>query len=222
MVFIQGETTKNPITLIGKEAGICYNSSDTPERNYKRGLECLKTNHGRTLEFPQIYMVIDGYSAKCMRELYTHIGGAPTRLQASTRYIDYKNNLQLTVPNSVYENNEACEVYNNAFTVILEAVEKLDELGIPKEDYSMLFPLGMTSKVVLRTNLRNLIDMSHQRMCSRAFWEFRLLFDDIYNALKNYSDEWEYIVNNYFMPKCEYLGYCPEAKSCGRMSKKDV
>lgn len=222
MVFIQEETTKNPITLIGKEAGICYNSADTPERNYKRGLECLKTNHGRALEFPQVYMVIDGYSAKCMRELYTHIGGSPTRLQASTRYVDYKDNLQLVVPNSIYENSEACEIYYNAFAAILEAVEKLDELDILKEDYSMLFPLGMISKVVLRTNLRNLIDMSHQRMCSRAFWEFRLLFGDICKALRDYSDEWEYIVNNYFMPKCEYLGYCPEAKSCGRMSKKDV
>ena len=28
MIIIQEETTKNPITLIGKEAGICYNSAD--------------------------------------------------------------------------------------------------------------------------------------------------------------------------------------------------
>ena len=72
MVIIQEETTKNPITLMGKEAGICYDSADSPSRNYKRGLECLETNHGRVLEFPQVYMIIGDHSAKFARELYTH------------------------------------------------------------------------------------------------------------------------------------------------------
>lgn len=57
-------------------------------------------------------------------------------------------------------------------------------------------------------------------MCSRAFWEFRHMFNDILTALKNYSPEWEYIVNTQMMPKCEYLGYCPEKYSCGRKPKK--
>ena len=84
----------------------------------------------------------------------------------------------------------------------------------------MLYPLGMTSKVVVRTNLRNLIDMSHQRMCTRAFWEFRNVFSELDCALSNYSEEWKYIVENYFMPKCQYLGYCPEKNSCGKMPKR--
>ena len=89
-ITIQEETTKNPITLIGKEAGICYGSDiSNSEKNYKRGINNLKSGHGRTMEFPQIFLTIDGYSARVIRELYTHIGGAPTRLQASTRYINY-------------------------------------------------------------------------------------------------------------------------------------
>jgi len=41
-VFIQPETTKNPISLIGKEAGICYGANtENEERNYKRGLDCI-------------------------------------------------------------------------------------------------------------------------------------------------------------------------------------
>jgi thymidylate synthase (FAD) len=80
-VIIQEETTKNPITLIGKEAGICYGAdTENKEKNYIRGLDCLQSNHGRTLEMPSVYAVFEGYSARVIRELYTHIGGAPTRL----------------------------------------------------------------------------------------------------------------------------------------------
>ena len=39
-VIILGETTKNPITLMGSRAGICWGSDITDhEKNYKRGLD---------------------------------------------------------------------------------------------------------------------------------------------------------------------------------------
>ncbi len=89
----------------------------------------------------------------------------------------------------------------------------------------MVLPFCMTTKVVLRTNLRNLSDMSRQRMCSRAWWEFRQLFNDIKNALIDYSDEWKTLATdsslNVFAPKCEVLGYCPEKNSCGRKPRKE-
>lgn len=54
-IIIQPETTKDPISLIGREAGVCWGADTSKEkRNYKRGLDCLAQNHGRTLEFPQI------------------------------------------------------------------------------------------------------------------------------------------------------------------------
>lgn len=102
---------------------------------------------------------------------------------------------------------------------IKESLRVLDDLGVPKEDSAMLLPLGMTTKVVCKFNLRGLIDMSHQRMCSRAYWEFRELFNDISDALFEYSEEWKTIVTGYFKPKCEYLSRCPEKKSCGKFVK---
>ena len=49
-VTILEETTRKPLTLMGKRAGICWGSDiEDPEKNYKRGLECLKTNHGRVV-----------------------------------------------------------------------------------------------------------------------------------------------------------------------------
>lgn len=204
---------------MGKTAGICYGTPiDSEEKNYKRGKTIAADGHGRVMEYPQVYMILDGYSARVMREFYTHIGGAPTRLQSSTRYIqygdfDYITPLSLTAEQKVK--------YDYAMYQISEAYKDMLAMGIKKEDVANILPLGMTTKVVVRTNMRNLIDMSHQRLCSRAYWEFRQLMNDIKNALAAYSDEWNEIIEEYFVPKCEVCGFCIEHQSCGRKPKKE-
>jgi thymidylate synthase (FAD) len=220
MIQILTETTKNPITLIGQRAGICWGSDTSDkDKNFKRGIDCLDHNHGRTFEFVNVEIVISGYSARVIREWYTHIGGAPTRLQASTRYIDYKN-FEYVVPKSILSNDEARQIFNATMDVISVASEKLEEMNIPREDIAMMLPLGMTTKIVDKRNLRSYIDMAQQRMCARAYWEYRELFKDICNELSKYSGEWNYLIDRYFMPKCDKLGYCPEKESCGRHSTK--
>ena len=220
-ITIQEETTLNPITLIGKEAGVCWGADVTDkEKNYKRGMDCLASGHLRTAEFPQVYVILDGYSARVIRELYTHIGGSPTRLQASTRYINYAD-FEYIVPPSIVKNEQAKNLYDRVMRNIQNHLDVLNQLGVPKEDSANLLPLGMTTKVVLRTNLRNLIDMSHQRMCTRAYWEFRQLMKDLISALNEYSDEWKVLTENYFKSKCDVTGYCNERYSCGRHPKVD-
>ena len=220
-VTILPETTKNPITLIGARAGVCWGADTSDaEKNYKRGMDCIDSGHGRTLEFPDVEMVLDGYSARVIREWYTHIGGAPTRLQASTRYINY-GDFEYVLPESVKENDEARALYKNMMSNISLSLERLEKLGVPREDAAMLLPLGMTTRIVDKRNLRNLIDMSRQRMCNRVFWEFRDMFGDICDALANYSEEWAWVVNSCFHAKCVELGYCPEKHGCGKFTKKE-
>ncbi|MCQ2542058.1 MAG: FAD-dependent thymidylate synthase [Lachnospiraceae bacterium] len=220
-IIIQEETTKDPISLIGREAGVCWGGNITDaEKNYKRGIDCLTSGHGRTWEYPQVFMILDGYSARVIREFYTHIAGGPTRLQASTRYINYQKGFPYVTAPTIKGNAEAEKIYDDAMNDILVAMQKLESLGLPREDIGMLLPLGMETKVVVRTNLRNLIDMSHQRMCTRAYWEYRKLMKDMIEALSNYSDEWKYLAEKYFLPKCEVAGFCTEAKCCGRKPRK--
>ena len=220
-VIIQSYTTKDPISLIGTEAGVCWGADVTnAEKNYKRGIDCLESEHGRTFEFPDVYMILDGYSARVIREWYTHIGGAPTRLQASTRYINYQQGFEYVTPPKIEANAEAKAIYDGAMNDILVALQKLEELGVPREDNALLLPLGMTTKIVCKHNLRNLLDMSRQRMCTRAYHEYRRLFKDMLKALSEYSEEWAYLVDNYFMAKCDKVGYCTEKYTCGRHPKK--
>ena len=220
-ILVQNYTTKNPISMIGEEAGICW-GADTSDvnKNYKRGLDCLRSGHMRTAEYPQVYIVLDGYSARVIRELYTHIAGGPTRLQASTRYIEY-GKFDYIIPNSIEKEKEAKRIYNNTMEVTSAGYKYLEELGVPKEDIANLLPLGMETKIVLRTNLRHLINMSHQRLCSRAYWEFRQLMIDIMKALSEYSEEWATIIDEFFKPKCEVCGFCEEKDTCHRKPTKE-
>ena len=112
-ITILPETPKDPLALIGRRAAICWNADITnEEKNIKRGIDCIKSGHGRTLEFVDVHMIIDGFSA-------------------------------------------------------------------------------------------------------------RELFPAIENALKDYSEQWVWIVNELFKPKCEVTGYCDETKSCGKKPKRE-
>lgn len=221
-VIILTDTTIEPITMIGEMSGLCW-GADTKnhEKNYARGLDCIRCNHGRTLEFPQIYMLIDGFSARVIREIYTHIGGAPTRLQESTRYVD-GSNFEYIIPSTIKNNPSAVEIFKKHMEDTKDVITQLTEVGIPREDIANILPLGMESKMILRTNLRNFIDMSHQRLCKRAYWEFRDFMNQAIDSLAFYAEEWKILVNeeNLFVPKCEVLGYCPERYSCHRKPDK--
>ena len=221
-VIILPETPKNPLSLIGERAGVCWNADvSDDEKNIKRGISCIDSGHGRTMEFVDVHMIIDGFSARVMREYYRHVGGLTPYLQASTRYIDYKD-FDVIRPASIERNKEALVEFNMTVKNLRKSLEALKTLGVPNEDVANLLPLGMATKCIEKRNLRNLVDMSHVRKCSRAYHEYRLeLFPAIENALKDYSDQWAWIIDNLFKPKCEVYGYCDEKNSCGRMPRKE-
>lgn len=223
-VIILSETTDEPLTLAGQMAGICWNSDvSNHEKNFKRGLDCLKSGHGRVLEYPQIYMILDGWSARVIREFTRHVGGAPTYVQASTRYINYDNFNYFTPP-AIANNPVAKSIYESTMDGIAEGIKQLEEIcKIKREDTANLLPLGMETKIVFRTNLRMLIDMAKVRKCTRAYHEFRELFKAIEDALCIYSDEWKYLIEeeHIFKSKCEILGWCEETHGCGRYPKKE-
>ena len=212
--------------MIGYYAGVCWNAdTSNDEKNYKRGIDCIENEHGRTWEFPDVYAIIDGYSGKVLREWYTHIGGLPTRLQGSTRYINYSKNggFKYTTPPSIENNEEASNEWHLAMNNINKIISDLiTNYNIPVEDATMLLPLAYSSKMVDKRNFRNVVDMAAQRTCSRAYWEYRNhLMKDYLEALREYSGEWKTLVDMTCKTKCEKVGFCREKKSCGRRPKKD-
>lgn len=225
-VKIMDFTTKIPITMIGICAGICYGVDvSNDEKNYKRGMNCITSEHGRTWEFPDVYATIEGYSAKTLREWYTHIGGLPTRLQESTRRIDYSkgDGFEYTTPPSIKNKESACAEWHEMMNYINSTISKfINEYEIPIEDATMALPLAYHSDVVDKRDFRNIVDMSAQRTCSRTYWEYKnCLMKDYLNALSEYSEQWKTLIDLTCKPKCEKVGYCKEKDTCKRMPRKE-
>lgn len=214
-VIILEETTKEPITLMGARAGYCQRSDVTnPVANYKRGIQCLNANHGRVMEYVNVEMVLSGWSIHTMREWYTHIGGSPTRLQDSTRMVDYSN-FNYVMPDTIGCDPKLTAIYKKAMHTAKKCYKELVEHGAAIEDAAYVLPLGTESVVVDKRNLRNLITMSNQRLCKKAGHMYRDLFQMVCSELHDYSTEWAYLIDNYFVPKCMVYGKCTEKHSCG-------
>lgn len=219
-ITILPQTTKDPLQLIGITSAVCYNSDTSDkEKNIKRALDCIHSGHGRVLEWPNVEVIVEGFSAKMMREAMRHIVGTSV-LQASTRYIDYEKGFDVITPPAIANNNEAMEVWCKAISDIKMAMGALKALGVPKEDYTNLLPLAYQSKMIWKVNLRALIHFMNTRTCSRAYWEIREFSNMLKKALMEYSSEWEIICKELFVPKCDAVGYCTEAKCCGRHKTK--
>lgn len=138
MITIFESTDKFPLQKIGKMAGICWNSPiDDTEKNIKRAKECILSGHGRVLEFVDIELCIEGYSARAIREYYTHIAGGPTRLQESTRYVNCEN-FDFFIPEKLNALQKEC--YIAGMKTIRDIYASLLISGVSKEDAANILP----------------------------------------------------------------------------------
>ncbi len=207
--------TSNPLEKMGEVAAICWDSE--PHKGIAKS--CLRSGHGRVSEFASITVRISEYSARVIRELYTHVEGV-SRLQRSTRYVD-EGNFGYYVPPSIQENPEALGIYHSTMYAISDAYRQLEDLGIPKQDSANLLPLGSHTMVNLQINIRALIHLCNTRKCLRTLREFRDLLEELLPEVSMLNDEYKYIVKNYCVSKCISSGYCNEDHSCGLMPKKE-
>ena len=226
-IKILSETTEHPLIKMGEMSGICWNAdTNDEEKNRKRAISCIKAGHGRVLEYVDVEMVISGASARCLRELYTHIGGSPTRLQSSTRYVSEEQGFGYYIPPKIENNEELKPIYEEGMETIQKTYNSLMARKATKEDAANILPLGMESKMVWKINLRALINFMNRRLCTRALKEIRDLSVEIKDRLAEKNEEWAWIAENLFVPTCEIYKYrnpnlvfCPEQQCCGRHKK---
>ena len=209
--------TELPLTTIGTNASYCYDTKLKDENHASRiAKHCINSGHGRNLEFADITLKIT-CSARCAREFYTHIGGAPTRVQASTRYITY-DNFKYFTPSGL--SDEQIKIINKAMDSIKEAYKELKDLDTPNDVTGYILPLNMETTFIWKGNIRTLENIFNQRLCYRALEEFRLLMLDLKKQISNLNSEWKWISDKLFVPKCISLGYCIEGKKDCKLYKE--
>ena len=218
--------TENPLQHIGVVAGTCWNApTDNVEKNIKRAKSCIISGHGRVMEYVDVELVLSGLSARCLRELYTHIAGV-SRLQSSTRYVSEENGFDYYIPPKIENDLGNKTMYEVGMNHIQETYNNLLHNEVTKEDAANLLPLGMMSKMVWKINLRSLVNFCHLRRCSRALKEIRDFAKELVSILGSKNEEWAWIAENLLVPKCEQYKFinkdfcfCTEQQCCGKHPK---
>lgn len=220
-ITILPETIKDPLSFMGRVASIAYNTPiDNAEKNKKRGIQCVKDNHGRLLEFCDVFFYTDGISIRSAREIFRHTSDGLSAVQRSTRYCS-ESDSDWYIPQNVVHDKNSLKEYNYAMQTAKDNYNMLLSEGRSKEDSANVLPLATNAPFVMRKNARCLADMSHVRLCNRALDETHKFMIGLIDALRDYSPEWDELADLIFMPKCQLTGWCDEHKSCGLCPKRE-
>lgn len=163
------QSTPNPIETISKIASICYDSD--PKDPLKLVKHLYRNGHHSVFEHIHFTFKIEGISRACSHQLVRHRHCSFT--QRSQRYCS-EEAFEFEEPISI-EQIDMKDGYSNLMSYIDEHYRDLQAHGIPNEDARYILPNACTTELYLSCNLRELIHIANERLCSRAQWEIREL-----------------------------------------------
>ena len=166
------QQTPNPIETISTIASICYDSN--PADPMKLVMRLYKNGHHSVFEHIYFTFKIENISRACSHQLVRHRHCSFT--QRSQRYCD-ENYFKYVTPNTIP--NEVIGVVMNALSANYDTLSK----HFPKEDARYILPNACCTDLYLSCNLRELIHMSNERLCSKAQWEIRELVKKMVNLV---------------------------------------
>ena len=168
------QATPNAVETISKIASICYDSNPTNHLGLVKHL--YKNGHYSVFEHIYFTFKIEGISRACSHQLVRHRHCSFT--QRSQRYCS-EDGFATIIPRSVLHSSESTWNYDDAIADIGKAYNTLQESGIPNEDARYLLPNACATEMYLSCNLRELIHICNERLCSRAQWEIRDLVKEM-------------------------------------------
>lgn len=197
---------------------IFYNSANKDISEMERVIcKALDAGHLSIAEHYQFNILIEGVSRTLTHQLVRH--RHCTFSQQSQRYCKLDKGFDYVIPNSIESNKELKEGFEIAMNSLSDFYDILIAEGIKPEDARFILPNACTSNIVLTCNLRELMHICNERLCTCAQSEIRILFNDIAKqVIEGLS-----LAKKYLVPKCDKLGYCNEIpnRSCGRKPLKN-
>ena len=163
------QSTPNPIETISKIASICYDSD--PKKPLGLVKHLYKNGHHSVFEHIYFTFKIEGISRACSHQLVRHRHCSFT--QRSQRYCS-ENEFGTVLPHSI-ESMDDLGGFVRLVSIIEANYEELQARGVPNEDARYILPNACATSLYLSCNLRELIHISNERLCSRAQWEIREL-----------------------------------------------
>lgn len=169
------QATENPIEKIAKIASICYDSD--PKNALGLVKHLYKNGHHSVFEHIYFTFKIEGISRACSHQLVRHRHCSFT--QRSQRYCS-EDGFKYVKPGTIG---------GLAFELDMSSVqnwyEDYQNHGIPNEDARYILPNACATELYLSCNLRELIHICNERLCSRAQWEIRELVKEMVHQVDN-------------------------------------
>lgn len=167
------QQTSNPIETIANIASICYDSD--PKDPMKLVKHLYLNGHHSVFEHIYFTFRIDGISRACSHQLVRHRMCSFT--QRSQRYCSEEGFYYVTPPS----------MENTAFIYDMEDIADMYDYYVkdhPKEDVRYLLPNACETSLYLSCNLRELIHICNERLCSKAQWEIRQLVQEMVKCVE--------------------------------------
>lgn len=225
--------TPNPVALMSLSAHCCTTDGELSfeneeESQYKSLCHAVESNHQSVMEHVTLTFLIEGMSRACSHQLVRHRVASIS--QQSQRYVKTEEPIimlpksikkaigkELTNGGGMSPNGCLQASLDNFDKCLNDCIRRMRELGVPEEDIRYLYPQGTITNMVFTCNMRELKHIAEERLCNRAQWEIREIVKCMVD-LTNQAVQPNIVP---LVPKCKALGYCPEAKSCGLMPKKE-
>lgn len=198
-------------------------TSDIIPFNLEKRIKLLKhvldSQHLSVLEHCNITFLVSGVSRALTHQLVRHRHCSYS--QQSQRYVEFKDGVfEYVTPKSIEKYSDILVEYETHMRQISQLYTKMTEAGIPAEDARMILPNACCSNITVTMNLRELMHICNERLCTCAQDEIRAMVREM---AKLVSKELPFM-KPYLVPKCENLGYCNESpkRSCGRKKTRDI
>ena len=171
------QATPNPVETIAKIASICYDSDPKDPMALVKHL--YKGGHHSVFEHIYFTFKIEGISRACSHQLVRHRHCSFT--QRSQRYCS-EDGFEVVKPHTI-ANIDGKYGYENLMSIIQDNYDELQH-HVPNEDARYILPNACTTSLYLSCNLRELIHMANERLCTRAQWEIRDLVKEMCNLVE--------------------------------------
>ena len=179
------QATPNPIETIAQIASICYDSD--PKNPLGLVKHLYRNGHHSVFEHIYFTFKIEGISRACSHQLVRHRHCSFT--QRSQRYCS-EDGFGYVRPNTT----------DNLFDTYVTGIEswykQMQNAGVPNEDARYILPNACETSLYLSCNLRELIHMSNERLCSKAQWEIRDLVQEMVDLVPE-------ALHFMLVPKCQ-------------------
>lgn len=163
------QATPEPVETIAKIASICYDSD--PKNPMALVKHLYASGHHSVFEHIYFTFKIEGISRACSHQLVRHRHCSFT--QRSQRYCS-EDGFEAVKPETI-----ADEWYGEFHSAIQRCYSGLQKAGVPNEDARYILPNACATSLYLSCNLRELIHMCNERLCTRAQWEIRELVQNM-------------------------------------------